>query len=56
MSHGNNKQSVNGFINIRKTFKPKAKKYLPLQAGDVPKTYADVDDLIRMGFKPDGCR
>ncbi len=32
----------------------KAKKeYLPLQAGDVPKTYADVDDLIRdVGFKP----
>ncbi|NLY11430.1 MAG: capsular biosynthesis protein CpsI, partial [Firmicutes bacterium] len=24
-----------------------------LQAGDVPKTYADVDDLIRdVGFKP----
>lgn len=32
----------------------KAKKeYLPLQAGDVPKTYADVDDLVRdVGFKP----
>ncbi|SCL85400.1 NAD-dependent epimerase [Sporanaerobacter sp. PP17-6a] len=29
------------------------KEYLPLQAGDVPKTYADVDDLIRdVGFKP----
>ena len=30
------------------------KEFLPLQAGDVPKTYADVDDLIRdVGFKPD---
>ena len=32
----------------------KAKKnLLPMQAGDVPATYADVDDLIRdVGFKP----
>jgi UDP-glucuronate 4-epimerase len=30
------------------------KEFLPLQAGDVPKTYADVDDLIKdVGFKPD---
>ena len=30
------------------------KEFLPLQAGDVPRTYADVDDLIRdVGFKPD---
>jgi len=29
------------------------KEFLPLQAGDVPQTYADVDDLIRdVGFKP----
>lgn len=29
------------------------KEYLPLQAGDVPKTYADVDDLIHdVGFRP----
>ncbi len=29
------------------------KEYLPLQAGDVPETYADIDDLIRdVGFKP----
>lgn len=29
------------------------KRYLPLQAGDVPETYADVDDLIRdVGFRP----
>jgi len=29
------------------------KNYLPLQAGDVPATYADVDDLVRdVGYKP----
>ena len=29
------------------------KEFLPLQLGDVAKTYADVDDLIRdVGFKP----
>jgi len=29
------------------------KEFLPLQAGDVPQTFADVDDLIRdVGFKP----
>jgi len=29
------------------------KKFLPLQAGDVPETYADVDDLMRaVGFRP----
>lgn len=32
----------------------KAKKeFLPLQAGDIPETYADVDDLMRdVGFQP----
>lgn len=30
------------------------KEYLPMQDGDVPATYADVDDLIRdAGFKPE---
>ncbi|NTU42002.1 MAG: NAD-dependent epimerase [Nitrospirales bacterium] len=30
------------------------KNLLPLQAGDVPATYADVDDLVRdVGFKPE---
>ena len=30
-----------------------AKEFLPLQAGDVPETYADVYDLMRdVGFKP----
>ena len=29
------------------------KNLLPLQPGDVPETYADVDDLMRdVGFKP----
>jgi UDP-glucuronate 4-epimerase len=29
------------------------KEFLPLQDGDVPKTYADVDDLVKdVGFKP----
>jgi UDP-glucuronate 4-epimerase len=29
------------------------KNFLPLQAGDVPSTYADVDDLVRdVGFQP----
>lgn len=29
------------------------KNLLPIQAGDVPATYADVDDLMRdAGFKP----
>ncbi|MBT4865269.1 MAG: NAD-dependent epimerase/dehydratase family protein, partial [Planctomycetaceae bacterium] len=30
------------------------KNFMPMQPGDVPATYADVDDLIRdVGFKPD---
>jgi UDP-glucuronate 4-epimerase len=29
------------------------KNFLPLQAGDVPDTFADVDDLVRdVGYKP----
>ena len=29
------------------------KRFLPMQAGDVPETYADVDDLMRdVGFQP----
>jgi UDP-glucuronate 4-epimerase len=53
---GNNKPvELNEFINIieRKLGKEAVKEYLPLQQGDVLKTYADVDDLIRdVGFKP----
>ena len=30
------------------------KEFLPMQPGDVPATYADVDDLVEdVGFKPD---
>lgn len=33
--------------------KKAVRNYLPLQAGDVPKTYAEVDDLVKyVGFKP----
>jgi UDP-glucuronate 4-epimerase len=39
---------------IEKALNKKAKKeFLDLQPGDVPATYADVDDLIKdVGFKP----
>ena len=30
------------------------KNFMPLQLGDVPATYADVDDLVRdLDYKPD---
>ena len=30
------------------------KNLLPMQAGDVPDTWADVDDLVRdVGYRPD---
>ncbi len=33
--------------------KRSVKNFLPMQPGDVPCTYADVDDLIKdVGFKP----
>ena len=33
--------------------KPAIKNLLPLQPGDVPDTYADVDNLVRdMGYQP----
>lgn len=33
--------------------RPATKRMLPMQPGDVPATYADVDDLVRdVGFKP----
>ena len=51
----NNPVELMTFIRtIEKTLGKKAKKnLLPLQAGDVPATYADVDDLIHdVGFKP----
>jgi len=53
---GNNQPiSLMAFIEaIETAIGKKAKKnYLPLQAGDVPATYADVNDLIKdTGFKP----
>ena len=33
--------------------RPAKKDFLPLQAGDVPETWADVDDLVQaVGFRP----
>ncbi len=53
---GNNKPvELLRFIEVlEQTLGKKAeKRMLPLQAGDVPATYADVDDLMRdVGFKP----
>ena len=43
------------FIEIieEKTGKKAIKNFMPIQDGDVPETYADVDDLMReVGFKP----
>jgi UDP-glucuronate 4-epimerase len=51
----NNPVELMHFIGcIEKALGREAKKnFLPLQAGDVPKTFADVDDLIAdVGFKP----
>ncbi len=51
----NNPVELMGFIEaIENALGKKAEKnFLPLQDGDVPATYADVDDLIKdVGFKP----
>ena len=51
----NNPVELMEFINtIEKVLGRKAKKeFLDLQPGDVPATYADIDDLIKdVGFKP----
>ena len=51
----NNPVELMGFIEaIENSLGKKAEKnFLPLQDGDVPATYADVDDLIKdVGFKP----
>ncbi|GIP35024.1 NAD-dependent epimerase [Paenibacillus sp. J2TS4] len=43
------------FIEVleEKIGRPAKKQFLPLQDGDVPATYADVDDLMRdVGFRP----
>ena len=51
----NNPVELNTFIEIieRTIGRKAAKNFLPIQPGDVPATFADVDDLIRdIGFKP----
>jgi UDP-glucuronate 4-epimerase len=43
------------FIEVieNKLGKKAVKNLLPIQEGDVPETFADIDDLIRdVGFKP----
>ncbi len=51
----NNPVKLTRFIEVieEKLGKKAIKEYLPMQPGDVPATYADVDDLMRdVGFKP----
>lgn len=51
----NNSVELLDFINVleRCLGKKAGKNLLPIQAGDVPATYADIDDLIKdVGFKP----
>ncbi|UZD67441.1 NAD-dependent epimerase [Marinobacter sp. AN1] len=52
----NNPAELSRFIEIieEKTGKTAEKNYLPMQPGDVPATYADVDSLIAdVGYKPE---
>ena len=53
---GNNKPvELLKFIEVieQKIGKPAIKNFMPIQDGDVPETYADVDDLMReIDFKP----
>ena len=46
-------QSLGDFIKaIETSFGKEAKKeYLPMQAGDVPQTWADVSELEKLGYK-----
>ncbi len=51
----NNPVKLSKFIEVLENClgKKAKKKFLPLQPGDVPKTYADVDDLMKdVGFTP----
>ena len=54
---GNNKpEELMRFIEVleAKLGRKAEKNMMPLQPGDVPETYADVEDLVRdVGFKPD---
>lgn len=52
----NNPAELSRFIEIieEKTGRTAEKNYLPMQPGDVPATYADVDSLIAdVGYKPE---
>ena len=52
----NNPVALLRFIEVIETVlgKTAQKNFLPIQPGDVPITYADVDDLMRdVGFRPD---
>lgn len=53
---GNNQPvTLSHFIEVIESAlgKPAQKQFLPMQPGDVPTTFADVDDLMRdVGFKP----
>jgi len=52
----NNPVELTSFIDaLEKALSRKAKReYMDIQPGDVPATYADIDDLVRdVGFKPD---
>jgi UDP-glucuronate 4-epimerase len=52
----NNKQKLMHYIEVLEEClgKKAEKNYLPLQLGDVPATFADVDDLVRdLSYKPD---
>ena len=51
----NNKVDLMRYIEVLEEClgKKAEKNFLPMQPGDVPATYADVDDLMRdVGFKP----
>jgi UDP-glucuronate 4-epimerase len=51
----NNPVQLSDFISeIEKALnRPAEKRYLPMQPGDVPATYADIDELVKdVGFKP----
>ncbi|NOQ45680.1 MAG: capsular biosynthesis protein CpsI, partial [Desulfobulbaceae bacterium] len=52
----NNKEQLMRYIEVLEDClgKKARKNFLPMQDGDVPATYANVDDLVReIDFKPD---
>ncbi|MFC1837093.1 NAD-dependent epimerase [Thermodesulfobacteriota bacterium] len=52
----NNKVDLVRYIEVLEEYlgKKAEKNFLPMQPGDVPATYADVEDLVQdVGFKPD---